>query len=413
MRIAITGSTGLLGRHLFFEILKQRQAGKLPENLKIFLLGRSNAAQSFAERMRKAFQEEGLSYLGLTADAPLTLFEAHVHALEADLDTEKLLLSPEEDLKKLQEKPLDFFFHLAALPDLRNSPKTAEKVQKFNVEGTKNTLALLQDIEVKEFSYIGTAYICGTQSGKITPDFQNPADSFRNPYERSKRDGERLVRAYSQETGQRCRYFRPSIVCGRLLEQPLGHTHKFDVFYEIFGFFFAEKVRQLGSLKAAMTQPVHIPLRAAFAPGTTANIVPVDYLAKLLWAISVDEEAKDTESFHLVHPENVKLRDFLAASSEALHITGIEAVTEKPEVLNLTEKLYYSRAGELLTGYLTSEPVEFDCELPQKIGQKIGLHCPPMSDENIKTLMQYAMQKGFGLDFERLAKRFAKLKKEA
>jgi hypothetical protein len=184
------------------------------------------------------------------------------------------------------------------------------------------------------------------------------------------------------------------------------------VFYEIFGFFFAEKVRLLGSIEAAMTQAVHIPLRAAFAPGTTANIVPVDYLAKLLWAISLDEDAKDIESFHLVHPKNVKLRDFLAAASDALHITGIEAITEKPENLNLTEKLYYSRAGDLLTGYLTSNPVKFDCQLPQEIGQKVGLHCPPMHEENIKILMQYAMQKGFGLDFDRLAKRFAKLKKE-
>ena len=177
--------------------------------------------------------EDGAAYLSLGRDDLGILRQfcrSGLTCLETDLSRENLGMKP-ADLGKLQAAPIDIFFHVAALTDLRTGPEVAAALEKNNVLGTKRLLNLVSSLQIGEFCYVGTAYACGTTTGVIKPDYVQPAQPFRNPYERSKLQAEMLVRDFARRTGVRCRYFRPSIICGRLIEPPLGSMHKFDVFY--------------------------------------------------------------------------------------------------------------------------------------------------------------------------------------
>ena len=164
------------------------------------------------------------------------------------------------DLEKLGAKPIDYFFHIAALTDFRDGPAVIESLWQTNVEGTKQVLSLVSSLSVGEFVYVGSAYSCGLRGGRIPPNCMGPPSSrFRNPYEKSKLEAEMEVRSFAQESGVRCRYFRPSTICGRLMEPPTGCIHKFDVFYAWAAFFLRAKMKAGLRFQERYTTPVELP----------------------------------------------------------------------------------------------------------------------------------------------------------
>ena len=398
----LTGVTGLVGSHLFFELIKQH-ASQL-SRIRIIVLGRNKAGKSLRERIIDIFSKGGYSYLGNAAYDPREVdhfLRQQLVCLDVPLDREAVL-SP-ADWKALHQTPIDYFFHLAALTDLRNRPETGTKVMKVNFAGTKRLLDLVAQCEVKEFDFVGTAFVCGKHGGIISPDFFNPTGEFNNPYEKSKLLAELAVRDFAASSPTRCRIFRPSIVCGRLIESPLGYVSKFDVFYQLFGFFYLLKALLIQSKPTA--GEMDLQLRAVFAPESSANFVPVDYLVKLLYQIC--RQDAEGGSFHLVHEKNSVFKDFLAAVCEEMGIRGVHSVSEEPGHKTPSERLYYNRVGGLFDAYLNAPPKLFDTSNEQQVIRQANLQCPEMDGTAIKTLIRYAMQQDFGLQLQKV---LAKLK---
>jgi len=393
MNIILTGVTGFVGRHLLFEIIKN-QLDRL-ESLQIVILGRSQKNNSLKNRLLDIFEKEGFAYINTDNKAPIRLFlEQNVYFLEADLRKEDVI--DEDNLLKIREIDFTYFFHIAALADLRKTQKVAQDLHEQNVLGTKNILHLVKKLRVQAFNYVGTAYVSGTTTGKIQPDYRNLDQEFRNPYEKSKLEAELLVRNFAKETAIRCRYFRPSIICGRLMERPYGHTHKFDVFYELFSMMFYEKVKQFGSVSDAKQKALEIELRAIYNPTHSINIVPVDYVVKLMYQIC--EQNLEGDSFYLVNEENTVFGEFLEGALQALKITGVQEVRQTPEKLNNLEMMYYGRAGGLFVSYMTDHPTFFDTSNIRSFAQKNGLVCPKVGKKEAYWLIFYAMKFSFGIN---------------
>ncbi len=401
--IVITGVTGLLGRNLWFEILKQNL--HRINDLHIFLTGRNKHGKSIAQRVLEIYDAEGQDYLAISDEQNDQIRNYVMHKiefLEFDLLNQNVIPNP-DDLRKVQSVSIDYFFHLAALPDLKNDERTAKRTYEANVNGTKNLLKLIQTLDLKEFDFVGTAYASGRATGNILPTYGNLEGGFRNPYEKSKLLAENLVKDFSATSSVRCRYFRPSIVCGRLLENPIGCTPKFDVFYTLFSFLWMAKLFHLRSTERMKTQTVAIGLRAIFDTNSGQNIVPVDYVVKLLYQICTKNHPE--ESFHLVHEKNMSFVEFLQGAAQVLKVTGIEAVAQQPENLNVIEQMYYERA-DIFQDYLLTEPFKFDTTNIQEIIRKSNLQCPEIHQDSAKKLMQYAVNQDFGLDLNRVAHRF-------
>ena len=190
--------------------------------------------------------------------------------------TEKWSLDPLCDTSKIQIVPyrlgfayrhdpnlytsrFEYFIHLAGLTDLNPSLDTA---RRNNVFATQEALRIAcQSQNIKRFTHVSTAYVCGKHDTLITEDM--PAQLyFNNAYERTKYEAEQTV------TRMQLPYtiVRPSIIVGR---QSDGYFPRTKVIYSLW------KAWLRG---IAPRIPVD---RQSFV-----DIVPLDWVCAVIWELT-------------------------------------------------------------------------------------------------------------------------------
>ncbi|MCW2951444.1 MAG: Male sterility domain protein [Conexibacter sp.] len=140
----------------------------------------------------------------------------------------------------------------------------------INLDGTRQLLELGERCAqrgsgLRRFSHVSTAYVAGTHRGAFAEDQLDRGQDFRNTYEQTKWEAERLVHAHFGHLP--IQIFRPSIVVG---ERGSGWTPAFNVIY--------------GPLRALAqgTMPPVLPARRA----SPVDVVPVDYVADAIFELS-------------------------------------------------------------------------------------------------------------------------------
>jgi long-chain acyl-CoA synthetase len=158
--------------------------------------------------------------------------------------------------------------------------------RSINVEGTRRILDLAEDCcargeGLRRMTYVSTAYVAGDRRGLAREAELDVRQRFRNAYEQSKHEAERLVRSRRERLP--VTIVRPSIVVG---ERRTGWTTSFNVVY--------------GPLRsfASGAYPV-IPGRR----GAVLDIVTVDYVADAIVALAASPEAAGS-TFHVVAGEH-------------------------------------------------------------------------------------------------------------
>ena len=110
------------------------------------------------------------------------------------------------------------------------SPCPCEDSRRVNVAGTRRLLEFAELCRerggLRKFAYVSTAYVAGDHAGLFREDELDVGQGFRNSYERSKFEAERLVREHTDRLP--VQIFRPSIIVG---EQSSGWTASFNVLY--------------------------------------------------------------------------------------------------------------------------------------------------------------------------------------
>jgi thioester reductase-like protein len=152
--------------------------------------------------------------------------------------------------------------------------------RRVNVDGTRHVLEMAQRCEgLERLSYISTAYVAGEPRRLFGEDELDVGQPFRNPYERSKFEAERMLR--ERGDGLPLQILRPSIVVG---DSRTGRTSSFNVLY--------------GPLKAfALGAVPAIPARRS----SPVDIVPVDYVADRTVDLA---DGGPNGTFHLVAGRN-------------------------------------------------------------------------------------------------------------
>src|SRR5881396_3811932 len=141
LRVAITGATGLLGRNLLFEIIKQRLSRL--DQLEILVLGRADArGASVQQRIEQILRTDGADYLRIrhtsrkrfvaSVSRVIKYVDFHLEAGPIEI------VLPQQ--KELQSRPIDWFFHIAGRTDLRASPAAVASLRCVNVGGTRSVL---------------------------------------------------------------------------------------------------------------------------------------------------------------------------------------------------------------------------------------------------------------------------------
>jgi thioester reductase-like protein len=155
-----------------------------------------------------------------------------------------------------------------------------QESRRVNVDGTRHVLDFAKRCDrLERLSYVSTAYVAGEPRRLFGEHELDVGQRFRNPYERSKFEAERMLRANAD--GLPLQVLRPSIIVG---DSRTGRTSSFNVLY--------------GPLKALARGAIPaIPGRRA----SPVDVVPVDYVADQ--AVDLAEQGSDG-TYHLVAGRN-------------------------------------------------------------------------------------------------------------
>ena len=205
-RVAVTGATGCLGRHFIGRLLST-----LPD-VRVTALVRADSSSVCATSFRR-------------------LLDAHarrITLLDGDLSDGPGLygrLAP-PDRRALAEAD-GGLWHFAASTNLHPlTPDDEARVRRVNLDGTAALLRLLAGSDRPGPLYhLSTAYVCGLRDGVIREHELEPR-AFRNAYEASKWEAERLVRDALDGGGLAGAVFRPSLVVGHPPAAPTGANRR-------------------------------------------------------------------------------------------------------------------------------------------------------------------------------------------
>jgi long-chain acyl-CoA synthetase len=203
--LLLTGATGFVGMELLARELRD------PKRHVVALIRADDAAHA-----TRRLHETLLSVFGCVEP-----YAHRVTALAGDLERPALGLDAAA-VAALGD--VDEIIHGAASVSF---DLTLARSRAVNVAGTARMLELAARLpRLRRFTYVSTAYVAGEHHGTFGEDDFDVGQSFRNPYEQSKFEAERLVRAYADRLP--VTIVRPSIVVG---DRHSGWTASFNVLY--------------------------------------------------------------------------------------------------------------------------------------------------------------------------------------
>lgn len=245
------------------------------------------------------------------------------------------------------------FIHAAASVNLANSKAVFQEIEFNNFDGTLSVLMKSLPF-LKKFVYISTAYATGHRNGLIGNDFLSfDGCSFRNPYESFKNKTEKSVVGICEKNSVDWQILRPSIICGRTLDQPLFFTPRFPVFYLIGKYFYLLK-------KCSLYNP-HIRIYAPENSGL--NIVPVDYVARAIVRLIFQEY----KQVNLVHSSHFNISDLFRIGLQEINYEHFTLVSEPIANPHISERRYENVINSQLQPYLETPAHDFDSGIIREI----------------------------------------------
>ena len=251
----VTGSTGLIGRHLLVRLLEDPEA-------RVHALVRAGSVG----RLEVALADLAASV------------RDRVHVVTGDLAQPDLGVA--KTVRRGLRRKVDHLVHLAALYDMTADDERNEQV---NVEGTRRVVELAEDLQVGVLHHVSSVAVAGESHGTFAEKDFDEGQPLPSPYHRTKFESERIVRAAAVPW----RVYRPAIVLG---DSRTGEMDKVDGPY-----YFFPTIDALSRVPQRLRTPLVLP-----GLGDT-NVVPVDYVVDAMHAL-MHRPGLDGRAFHLVHP---------------------------------------------------------------------------------------------------------------
>lgn len=203
-------------------------------------------------------------------------------------------LGLEDDVRfDLLERVTDIY-HCKSLYHLGVDKRRAEDV---NIQATRNLLGFARQAPaLHRFNHYSTAFVAGDRDGIVLEGELDRGQHFRNTFERTKFTAELEVRRAAGELP--ITIFRPSLVVGH------SRTGAVDV---LDGPYFL--------LQLLTKNPGRVPLRVPSATGAPFNVVPADYVAEAMHALSLRDGAEGM-TYHLVDPAPIRAADAVQLIAE-------------------------------------------------------------------------------------------------
>jgi nucleoside-diphosphate-sugar epimerase len=336
-----TGFPGFIASSLIRQIIRDRYN----EIEHIYLLVLPNLLEKAREQAENIAAEERL---------PFERFSL----ISGDITKTDLNIHPE--LVAQLHNDVTHVFHLAAVYDLAVPQDIAYNV---NVNGTKNVNEwILKLHNIERYIYFSTAYVSGTREGRILETELEMNQSFKNHYESTKYEAEKLVREVMGSVPTTI--IRPGIVKGN---SKTGETIKFDGPYFILNVF--DKVRML---------PLIPYLGAGEAEG---NFVPVDYVLSATIYLG-HANAGIGKTYHLTDPKPYRMKDvyrFILHEYLGKKPIGTIPLAAAKGFLSIPALRQWLRIEKESLDYLSCM-ASYDCTQAQNDLMGSGIVCPDFKD---------------------------------
>lgn len=342
MYILMTGGTGVVGTALreIFEI----------ENEKIYYLIRNGRSRLNDDKKMDGIRKDRV------INADILLSKCGVSDFDMDFLSGKI----------------NKIIHVAG--SVKFDEALRDEILDANINGTKNVLELARKIGAKEVHFVSTAY-AGTQ---------------RNAYEESKFQAEQLVKKY----GIPYSIYRIGIVVGNSIT---GEISDYTGYYGFFaGLHMLAKKQKVNNLNEIVDIPIWI--NCSFR--STLNLIPIDWLTKIMFKLMQLKSSGKT--FYITHPNPLRVNDVMRYGFNTLGISGImynfylrNQPIQKEKKLRIIQKMV-NHTLERYRPYVTKEK-EFPLESTKSaLGR--DYQDPPIIDKKIlNMLLMYAVNNNFGL----------------
>lgn len=343
-KIFLTGITGLVGSAFAVALLRERK------DYEIVCLARPGNGKNAEERVSGIIRDE-CAFDGCPELADEIL--AHISAVEGDVTT----LDPAAMAADPRLAGTSIVFHCAADVNLGKDP--TGRVFRINYNGTENVVKLAQLLKVKEFHYVGTAYIAGKLCGTAYED--KPVDNgFNNPYEESKFKAEFLVR----NSGIPFSVYRPAIVTGRRSD---GRIRKPLAFYRILEFL--GKFKSHNCKRAGVSPEEWISMKINFSttPSEHVYFVPIDYVQEAITALF--QKPVTNTAYHITGDSPMTTRQIEETVCGVLRLDDV-SVEIKEDAGAVDTKLMARFVGDLFP-YFSSDIVFDQTNVRKALGDKI------------------------------------------
>ena len=361
--VLLTGATGLLGRYLLRDLVAR--------GTPVAVLIRGTGKQSAADR---------LDALTADWDYDLACRAPAVHVLEGDLTLPGLGLAPADrrwvawHCRQVVHNGASLVFHGA---DRAADPWLS------NVSGTANVLAACRDAGIGAVHYVSTAYVCGRRTDTVPEDDAPRPVAYRNDYEASKAEAERLVRA----SGLAATVYRPAVIVG---DSATGFTSTYHGLYLYLQYMWRLSRRAARGPDGRWPAPI----RYTLTGNERRNLVPVDWVSAVIADIIARPDAHG-RTYHLTPDPAVTTRELDAAMADYFGYTG--PTFGGPDALaggdlNPTEAGYYKHIARY-ERYWAAEP-RFDAANTRAAVP--GRPCPRVDGPVIRRLIDFAVRDGWG-----------------
>jgi thioester reductase-like protein len=365
MYALLTGATGLVGSLLMRDLLRQ---GK-----RVAVLVRAPRRQAAASRIESLLRFWESRY-DQRLPRPVCL-TGDVTAANLGLDAHEM---------HWLGRSCSRIIHGAAIVRFMATSDQTEPWQT-NLEGTRRTLELCRKLGVREFHYISTAYVCGQREGLILESELDMGQSFRNDYERSKYLAEKLVREADGIAPPTI--YRPVVISG---DSQTGYTNTYHGIYVY--------LRLLHLLMSTTPQGRdgrrHAPLRVALNGDERRNVVPVDWVSKVICRL-LDTPAARGRTFHLAPRTQLTTREFFAATYRYFNAHGYEFCGRGQEPTN--DKTRFEDAFLAhRTPYENYESTDPQFDMTNLEDVCVDSTCPPIDEAVLHRYLRFGVEDRWG-----------------
>lgn len=355
-QLLLTGATGMVGREVLARAVLDDRFDR------ILCLIRPTADQTAAQRLKSLRDRMGIAS------------GRRVTAVPGDV-TEPML--------GLGSRRLAAITHVTHCAATVSFDHPLAEARKINVGGTRAVLDAADRMpKLERIDAVSTCYVAGKRTGTILERELEHSSGFHNTYEQTKYECELLLRAAMPKLP--IAVHRPSIVVG---DSRTGRTGAWKVLY------WPLKVIARGWL------PI-IP----YDPDSRLDIVPVDFVADAVMALSRDPAAIGG-TFHLAAgpKRDTTTGELFARVFRRLHRRPplrvppklFRKVVRPALLLSPSESIKRTlRAGLVYRPYLELR-LSFDTTQADARLEPAGVHCPAVT-EYIDTVVQAALDSDFG-----------------